>query len=172
MTDTEKGTPENKPAPKKRPPMRRRRQRLLVVSLLLPTLAVASFFVLIGISQTSVYFYAPKDLPSPSELDGRAIRIGGMVAEGTIKQGEGLETWFDVTDYEGTVTVVTNDPLPGIFRENQGVVIQGNLNNEGIFVASQVMAKHDENYMPPEVAAALKATGRYEDYMEKQEGGY
>ncbi len=149
---------------KKRTPLRRRRQRLLLVSLLLPTLIGASVLGLIAIRGTAVYFYAPKDLPTPTELDGKTVRIGGMVAEGSIKPGKGVETHFDVTDYEGTVTVVTFEALPGLFRDNQGVVVQGKLGEDGVFIASQVMAKHNENYMPPEVAQALKETGRYEEY--------
>ncbi len=153
--------------PSKRPPLRRRKQRLLIVSLLLPTLVGAALLALVAIQGTSVYFYAPKDLPSSEILDGRTVRIGGMVAEGSIIPGTGLDTTFDVTDFEKTVTVRTEDPLPGLFRDNQGVVVQGTLNAEGIFVASQVMAKHDENYMAPEVEEALKATGRYEEYKPK-----
>ena len=165
---TETGT--EQPQQKKRPPIRRRRRRLLLVSLLMPTLAGAAVLALIAIRGTSVYFYAPKDLPSAEEIDGRTIRIGGMVAKGSIKPGEGIETRFDVTDFERTVTVLTNEALPGIFREDQGVVIQGTLAPDGTFIASQVMAKHDENYMPPEVADALKATGRYDEYMAGKEG--
>ncbi len=152
----------------KRPRMRRRRRRLLIVGLLLPTLMGAAVLALIAIRGTSVYFYAPKDLPETQEIAGRTIRIGGMVAEGSVKPGTGLETRFDVTDFEKTVTVLTTEALPGLFRDNQGVVVQGKLGQDGVFVASQVMAKHDENYMSPEVEKALKATGRYEEYTKPE----
>jgi cytochrome c-type biogenesis protein CcmE len=154
--------------PKKSVPLRRRKRRLLIVGLLLPTLLGAAALTLVALQQTSVYFYNPKDLPSPEELAGRTVRIGGLVTEGSIKQGEGVEVSFDVTDLASTVTVVYNDMLPGLFRANQGVVVQGTLAEDGTFVASKVMAKHDENYMAPEVEEALKASGRYEEYQKSR----
>ena len=160
-------TDNDTPKTAKRPPLKRRRQRMLVVSLLLPALGLAALLSLVALQNTTVYFYAPKDLPTAAEVGERTIRIGGMVAEGSLRQGAGTEVMFDVTDYVGTVTVSYNDLLPGLFRDNQGVVVQGTVQQDGTFLASKVMAKHDENYMPPEVAAALKESGRYEEYMEK-----
>ena len=150
--------------PKKSFPLRRRRRRLMIVSLLLPALFGAAVLSLIAIQQTSVYFYAPRDIPPAAELDGRTIRIGGMVTEGSIKQGEGMLVRFDVTDCIQTVTVYYEGLLPGLFRAGQGVVVQGTLADSGEFTAAQVMAKHDENYMPPEVASAIEDTPCYEAF--------
>ncbi|MBD0425846.1 cytochrome c maturation protein CcmE [Aquisalinus flavus] len=148
-------------------PRRRRQQRLMLAALIVPALTGAIGLAVIAIGQSQVYFYPPRDLPSASELGGRTVRLGGMVVEGSIQQGLETDTSFKVTDYEKTVTVVTSDMLPGLFGENQGVVVQGTLAQDGTFVAARVMAKHDENYMPAEVADALEDSGRLEDYKNK-----
>lgn len=165
MTDND--TTETGTTAKKKMPRRRRQQRLMLAALLIPTLTGAIGLAVIAIGQSQVYFYPPRDLPSPAELAGRTVRIGGMVVEGSIAQGAGTEVSFGVTDYEKTVTVSTSDMLPGLFGENQGVVVQGTLAEDGTFIASRVMAKHDENYMPAEVVDALKESGRLEHYQEE-----
>ena len=153
--------------PKARMPRRRRQQRLMLAALIVPALTGAIGLAVIAIGQSQVYFYPPRELPSPAELDGRTVRLGGMVVEGSIEQGLETDVSFRVTDYVETVTVVTSDMLPGLFGENQGVVVQGTLAADGTFIAARVMAKHDENYMPAEVADALEESGRLEEYKEK-----
>lgn len=148
-------------------PRRRRQQRLMLAALIVPALTGAIGLTVIAIGQSQVYFYPPRDLPAPEELDGRIVRIGGMVVEGSIRQGADVETRFQVTDYTRTVTVSTDEMLPGLFGENQGVVVQGTLSDDGTFIAQRVMAKHDENYMPAEVADALEDSGRLEEYREQ-----
>lgn len=154
-------------APKRKMPRRRRQQRLMLAALIVPALTGAIGLAVIAIGQSQVYFYPPRDLPAAEALDGRTVRLGGMVVEGSIKQGDGTDVSFQVTDYIETVTVVTSDMLPGLFGDNQGVVVQGTLGPDGTFIASRVMAKHDENYMPAEVADALEESGRLNAYKER-----
>ena len=94
---------------------------------------------------------------------GQRIRLGGLVAEGSVtKAGSGEVTLFDVTDMQNTVQVSYRGILPDLFREGQGVVAEGRFGSDGVFVADEVLAKHDENYMPPEVADALKEAGEWQ----------
>lgn len=157
MTDTPKRAPS---------PFKRRQRRLLILGLILPAFALATALALIAISQTQVYFYAPTALlDAPAEdVARRDIRIGGLVAKGSLRQGTDTKVTFAVTDGNSTVPVVYDDALPGLVAENEGVVVQGRLGADGVFVASNVLARHDENYMAPEVAAALKESGMYEHY--------
>ena len=151
--------------PARRRPLKRR-QRIMLLSLVAPALIVAAALAVFALSRTAEYFYAPTDLPAANDLAGRKIRLGGMVVENSIRQGAGTEVSFDVTDFETTVTVVYDGVLPGLFAEGEGVVAQGTLGQDGRFVASRILAKHDETYMPPEVADSLK--GNYGDYKRHQ----
>jgi cytochrome c-type biogenesis protein CcmE len=101
-------------------------------------------------------FYPPAEVAAGLAPSDRTIRVGGMVVEGSVERGNDLITTFAVTDYEAQVTVTYRGILPDLFAEGEGVVASGQLDASGVLVASEVLAKHDENYMPPEVAAALE----------------
>jgi len=105
-------------------------------------------------------FRSPSDVASGLVDSGTRFRIGGMVVDGSVeRRTDNLDIKFDLTDHANTVTVSYNGILPDLFSEGQGIVAQGALDGNGVFVASEVLAKHDENYMPPEVAEALKKAG-------------
>ena len=107
-----------------------------------------------------MFFYSPSQVVSGEAPKGRDFRIGGMVKEGSVKrEPDGLTVRFVVSDNAENTTILYKGILPDLFREGQGIVAQGQLNHDGIFIAKQVLAKHDENYMPPEVAASLKPKG-------------
>jgi cytochrome c-type biogenesis protein CcmE len=144
----------------------RKRRRLLALGVGLSLLAAATALVLIAFNDNLVFFYSPSDLAEKSIDPDRRIRIGGLVEPQSLRRqatGHGVD--FRVTDGKATLAVVYDGVLPDLFREGQGVVAEGRLRGDGVFAATSVLAKHDENYMPPEVAAALKKSGRW------QEGG-
>lgn len=141
--------------------MTRKKRRLYVVLLALLGLGTAAALTLSAFEENIVFFYSPSDLEARPPGD-RSVRIGGLVAEGSIdKQADGLTTVFKVTDMSATVPVRYVGILPDLFREGQGVVAEGRLGPDGVFVAREVLARHDENYMPPEVADALKRAGQF-----------
>ncbi len=146
-------------------PFRRRQRRLLLLGVILPAFAGATALAIVAIGRTEVYFYGPSGLPPYAEIAGREVRVGGLVAKGTLKPGTEAAVQFSITDGEATVPVLFDDALPGLVIEGDGVVAQGRLREDGTFVASNVLARHDENYMAPEVAEALKETGQYEQYI-------
>lgn len=115
--------------------------------------------VLFALEDSIVFFYSPSDVSEKSIKPGQRIRIGGLVAEGSVKRGDGTRVQFVVTDTAKTLPVTYTGVLPDLFREGQGVVAEGSLGADGVFVAESVLAKHDENYMPPEVADALRKQG-------------
>tara|TARA_B100000686_G_scaffold282362_1_gene304715 strand:- start:113 stop:532 length:420 start_codon:yes stop_codon:yes gene_type:complete len=125
-------------------------------------LGFATFLILTAFEDNIVFFYSPTELKNKNVSDGQNIRIGGLVMEGSVKKNEGAVILFKVTDLESTIEISYKGLLPDLFREGQGVVAEGKLKN-GIFIASNVLAKHDENYMPPEVADALKKSGQWND---------
>ncbi|MEM6649354.1 MAG: cytochrome c maturation protein CcmE [Pseudomonadota bacterium] len=149
-------------------PFKRRQRRLLFLGIILPSFVGATALGLIAVSQTQVYAYAPSTLPPYEELNGREVRLGGLVAKGSLIPGEEVAVTFSITDGESDVPVLFNDVLPGLVAENDGVVAQGHLQADGTFLATTILARHDENYMAPEVADALKETGRYEEYIEQR----
>ncbi len=110
-------------------------------------------------SQSIAYFYVPGDLAKASVPPGTRIRLGGLVEDGTVKRGEGSTVTFTVTDTLSTVPVTYTGILPDLFREGQGVVAEGTFGADGLFIADTVLAKHDETYMPKDVADRLKAQG-------------
>ncbi len=122
-------------------------------------LAIAAVLVLFAMRSSIVFFYTPSDLAADKVADGQRFRLGGLVAEGSIVRGEGTQVRFKVTDTIKVVPVVYDGILPDLFREGQGVVTEGRLDAKGTFMADSVLAKHDENYMPPEVAKSLKEKG-------------
>lgn len=132
----------------------RQSQRLRFVFLLLGAFAGATVLVLYALDENLLYFYSPTQITSAEAPENRAFNIGGMVVDGSVKHGENAEVRFALTDYQNTVTVRYTGILPDLFREGQGIVATGKLRGQ-VFVAERVLAKHDENYMPPEVADML-----------------
>jgi cytochrome c-type biogenesis protein CcmE len=123
----------------------------------LAALAVAAALVLSAFRQNLVFFFTPSQVAANEAPQGRTFRIGGMVETGSVKrQADGLTVRFLVTDTAKSIPVVYRGALPDLFREGKGVVAQGRVGDDGVFVASEVLAKHDENYMPPEAADAVK----------------
>jgi cytochrome c-type biogenesis protein CcmE len=139
---------------------KRKRLWLLVGSL--GVLAVAVALVLSALSDNIVFFYSPSQLAEKHVPAGRRFRIGGLAENGSVHK-EGSEVRFRVTDLKCSVEVVYRGILPDLFREGQGVIAEGSLGPDGIFNAREVLAKHDEKYMPPEVAKALKESGRWQE---------
>ena len=121
----------------------------------LVVLGVASALVLRAFNENLVFFFTPSDVAAQKAPQGRLFRIGGMVEKGSVKRS-GVEVRFVVTDTAKTIPVVYRGPLPDLFREGKGVVAQGMLGADGVFTAREVLAKHDENYMPPEAAHAVE----------------
>ncbi|RMF01584.1 MAG: cytochrome c maturation protein CcmE, partial [Alphaproteobacteria bacterium] len=106
-----------------------------------------------------VFFYSPSDVREKNIATGQRFRLGGLVEQGSVKRGEGTQVRFVITDTANSIPVTYTGVLPDLFREGQGVITEGKLGADGVFVADSVLAKHDENYMPPEVAEALRKQG-------------
>ena len=137
--------------------MKPRSKRLIAIACGLAALGVATARVLNAFNSNLVFFFSPTQVAAKEAPTGRSFRIGGLVEEGSIKrETTGLTTRFVVTDLAKTIPVTYTGLLPDLFKEGKGVVAQGKLGPDGIFKADQVLAKHDENYMPPEAAEALK----------------
>ena len=145
--------------------MKRKQQRMLFLGALVACFAVATVLVLIALEDTVTFFYSPSSLAEASGIAGTEIRLGGLVVEGSVlRSGDGLTTTFDLTDGLASTTVVHVGILPDLFREGQGIVARGTLDQAtGVFQAVEVLAKHDETYMPPEVAEALKESGYWRE---------
>ena len=139
--------------------MTRRQKRTMLIGTLLGGLAIATALVLFALSDTIVFFYSPSDLIEKHVSAGRRVRIGGLVEKGSVKRDQGTGVAFTVTDTVKTLQVNFTGVLPDLFREGQGVIAEGTLRPDGQFQADSVLAKHDEKYMPPEVAKALKDKG-------------
>jgi cytochrome c-type biogenesis protein CcmE len=135
----------------------KRKQRLLLIAAMVIGVGVAAGFALKAFNQNLMFFYTPSKVVAGEAPIGRMIRVGGLVTKGSVKrQTDGLTVHFDITDYAHSMTVQYTGILPDLFREGQGIVAHGKLQQDGSFVADEVLAKHDEKYMPPEVADALK----------------
>jgi len=128
---------------------------MAAIALGVVALGVATALVLTAFQKNLVFFFTPSQIAANEAPSGRTFRIGGMVVAGSVKR-EGVEVRFAVTDTAKTVPVVYRGALPDLFREGKGVVAQGELGHDGVFHAREVLAKHDENYMPPEAAHALE----------------
>lgn len=139
--------------------MTRRQTRMAIIGGGLGLLALATGLMLFALSETIVFFYTPSDLTDKQVAAGQRIRLGGLVAKGSVVRGAGTKVEFAVTDTIKTVKVVYEGVLPDLFREEQGVVTEGRLDASGSFIADSVLAKHDETYMPPEVTKSLKEKG-------------
>ncbi len=135
----------------------RRRKRLALVGALVAGVGIATTLGLLAFRENLVYFYTPSEVAQGKAPVERKFRIGGLVADGSVERAdESLRVRFEVTDRAKAVPVVYEGVLPDLFREGQGIVADGSLNGKGRFVAERVLAKHDENYMPPEATEALK----------------
>jgi len=144
------------------PPVTPKRKRLWLLVGPLGVLAVAVGLLLSALYDNIVFFYSPSQLAEKHVPAGRRFRIGGLVENGSVHK-EGSEVRFRVTDLKRSVEVVYRGILPDLFREGQGVIAEGSLGPDGIFGAREVLAKHDEKYMPPEVAKALKESERWQE---------
>ncbi|WP_110648083.1 cytochrome c maturation protein CcmE [Salinicola peritrichatus] len=141
-----------------------RKRRLVIVVGLVALVAVAVGLTLYALRANINLFFTPSQIAAGEAPHDRTMRIGGVVKKGSVERsGDSLQVAFSVTDFASDVRVSYDDILPDLFREGQGVVVIGRLRDDGEFIAQQVLAKHDENYMPPEVAEALKATGNLPD---------
>lgn len=148
--------------------MTRKQRRLTLIGGSLGVLALAIGLVLYSLSGSIVFFNSPTDLAEKKIAPGTAIRLGGIVQPGSIQKGENLAVRFEVTDGNRSVPVAFTGILPDLFREGQGVVTEGKLDSAGLFVATSVLAKHDEKYVPKEVADALKKQGHFKEDSEKK----
>jgi len=150
-----------------------RRQRLVLCALLVAAVGGAVALALLALERNINLFFSPSQVQAGEAPGGRAFRIGGMVVDGSVARGDGLTVTFALTDTAATVPVAYTGILPDLFREGQGIVALGALQG-GVFEATQVLAKHDETYMPPEVSAALQAAhqARYGDGDGGDGGGY
>jgi cytochrome c-type biogenesis protein CcmE len=145
--------------------MKPRHKRLAIAGGVLAAVGVGAALVLNAFQSNLVFFYSPSQIASHEAPANRTFRLGGLVQEGTVKR-EGVRVSFVVTDTAKTVPVRYEGILPDLFKEGKGVVAQGQL-QDGVFVAREVLAKHDENYMPPEAAEALKRAQQVNDKLGK-----
>jgi cytochrome c-type biogenesis protein CcmE len=143
--------------------MTRKQRRLVLIGTALAVVALAVVLVLSALKDSIVFFNSPTDVVEKQIAPGTRIRLGGLVKPGSVVRGENLSVRFDVTDGNRAISVTYQGILPDLFREGQGVVTEGTLDAAGVFRADSVLAKHDENYMPKDVADALKKQGHWKD---------
>jgi cytochrome c-type biogenesis protein CcmE len=140
----------------------KKKRRLAFAAALVVAGAGVAGVVVYGLGQNTMYFRSPSDVAAKQVREGVAFRLGGLVEKGSVQHGAGAEVRFRVTDGKSSVPADFNGVLPALFREGQGVVATGAMDG-GTFIASEVLAKHDEKYMPPEVVDALKRSGRWQE---------
>jgi cytochrome c-type biogenesis protein CcmE len=150
--------------------MSRKQRRLVLIGTALGVLALAAALVLNALRESIVFFNSPTDVVEKRIAPGTRIRLGGPVAAGSVTRGDSLSVRFDVTDGNKVIAVAFTGILPDLFREGQGVVAEGMLDDAGLFRADTVLAKHDETYMPKEVADALKKQGHWKDDYGRKAG--
>jgi cytochrome c-type biogenesis protein CcmE len=143
--------------------MTRKQRRAVLIAGGLIMIGIASALVLKALDRQVTFFMSPTEVLANQPAPGTRVRIGGLVEEGTFHKGNGAASTFRITDRAKSLPVTFNDILPDLFKEGQGAVAEGHLGPDGVFVADTVLAKHDEKYMPPEVAAALKKSGRWQE---------
>ena len=143
--------------------MTRKQKRLTMIAGALAFLGAATAMTFFALGQKTSYFYMPSDITDRPVEPGERIRLGGLVEKGSVARGQGTSVAFAVTDTAHTIKVVYNGILPDLFREEQGVITEGAFGADGTFVADSVLAKHDETYMPKEVADSLKAQGVWQE---------
>ena len=148
--------------------MTRKQRRLILIGTGIGVLAIAAGLVLSALRDSIVFFNSPSDIVEKHLAPGTRIRLGGLVKPGSVERGEKLAVRFAVTDGNHDIRVAYQGLLPDLFREGQGVVTEGVLEPGGTFHADSVLAKHDERYMPKEVADALKKQGHWKDDYEKK----
>jgi cytochrome c-type biogenesis protein CcmE len=142
--------------------MTRKQRRLTLIGTAGAVLALALGLVLYAMNDTIVFFHAPSDVIAKHVQPGTRFRLGGLVKDGSVQRGENQSVTFDIVDAQGSVAVRYQGLLPDLFREGQGVVTEGILESPGVFRADTVLAKHDETYMPREVADALRRQGHWQ----------
>jgi len=148
-----------------------RKKRLLIILAILAGVSIAVALALSALQQNINLFYTPTQIANGEAPHDTRIRAGGMVAKDSLKRtGDSLDVEFVVTDFAKNVTIRYRGILPDLFREGQGIVALGKLNAEGVLIADEVLAKHDENYMPPEVTKALKESGQLQSGGQPQPG--
>jgi cytochrome c-type biogenesis protein CcmE len=140
-----------------------RHKRLAIISAAVIGITIAVLFGLNAFRSNLVFFFSPTDVDQGKAPLDKVFRLGGLVKAGSVKRGKGLDIRFVVTDMQNSIRVEYEGILPDLFREGQGVISQGKLGEDRVFRANEVLAKHDENYMPPEVADSLKKTGNKMD---------
>jgi cytochrome c-type biogenesis protein CcmE len=140
----------------------KKRRRLYFAAAILLAAGGATWLILGALKENVIFFHSPSEVAQLHVQPGVTFRIGGLVQEHSVAHGSGAEVRFAVTDKKDTVPVVFNGVLPALFREGQGVVATGALDRSGTFEATEVLAKHDEKYMPPEVVDALKKSGEWQ----------
>ncbi len=150
--------------------MTRKQRRLVLIGSAVAVLGLAAALVLSALNDSIVFFNSPSDVVEKNLKPGTRFRLGGLVKTGTVERGKDLAVRFEVTDGNRTITVAYKGILPDLFREGQGVVTEGTLDPAGIFEADSVLAKHDEKYMPKEVADSLKKQGHWKDDYAKKAG--
>jgi cytochrome c-type biogenesis protein CcmE len=134
-----------------------RQKRMATVAAILVGVGIATAFALQAFQKNLLYYYSPTQIHAGEAPDSRSIRVGGLVESGSVQREPGsLEVRFTLTDFANNVGVSYTGVLPDLFREGQGVIARGAMRDDGVFVAAEVLAKHDENYMPPEVKDSLK----------------
>jgi cytochrome c-type biogenesis protein CcmE len=143
--------------------MTRKQRRGVFIGTAVGVLALATMLVMFALSRHVDVFRTPTALKKEPVAVGTNFRLGGLVAKGSVQRGQGTDVAFDVTDTVETLKVRYSGILPDLFREGQGIVAMGKLDSSGVFVAGTVLAKHDETYMPPEVAKALKEQGVWQE---------
>ena len=141
-------------------------KRLFVIAAIASLLGIAAMLVLGALRDNIVFFYTPSEINQSDRQSGQLLRLGGLVKDGSVKI-DGMQSVFVITDGSANITVRYNNALPSLFREGQGVVAEGRVEN-GIFMAQNVLAKHDENYMPAEVAEKLKEQGVWQGGVSNQ----
>jgi cytochrome c-type biogenesis protein CcmE len=141
----------------------KKKRRLAFAAALVAVGVLLALLIRYGLGQNTMYFRSPSDVAAKQVGEGVAFRLGGLVEKGSIQHGAGADVHFKVTDGKSTIPADFNGVLPALFREGQGVVATGAMDGRGTFVASEVLAKHDEKYMPPEVVEALKRSGRWKE---------
>ena len=141
----------------------KQRRRIAFAAALVLASAGAAALILFALKDNVLYFYSPSDVATKHIAAGVAFRIGGLVEQHSVRHGVGADVSFRVTDGKAAIPVSYHGVLPALFREGQGVVALGALNDGGTFAATEVLAKHDERYMPPEVVDALKRSGRWKE---------
>ena len=144
-----------------------RRKRLTIIVGILLAVGTATALVLNAFNSNLVFFYSPSQVAAHEAPEGRPFRVGGMVTVGSVKR-DGVDVVFTVTDLVKSMQVHYRGPLPDLFKEGKGVVAEGKLGSDGVFTAKEVLAKHDENYMPPEAAAALKQAAEHGGTMKTE----